>query len=79
LRNAEAAFGTAKDVRQDAREALQAVDATAGEFLGNAINGTSNNSNGVDFANVTFSDPPTQTECQLLADKMNELIGAWRR
>lgn len=47
--------------------------------LNGAIGGTSNNSNGVDFFNGTFSDPPTSGECQAMADKMNELIGALRR
>lgn len=36
LRNTEAAFGTAKDVRQDAVDALQAVDGVATDFLGQA-------------------------------------------
>ena len=47
--------------------------------LNNAIQGTSNNTNNVDFFYGGFSDPPTQGECQALADKMNELIQAMRR
>jgi hypothetical protein len=47
--------------------------------LDNAIQGTSNNTNGVGFFNGSFSDPPTAGECQVLADKMNEVIQALRR
>jgi hypothetical protein len=36
LRNAESAYGTAKDVRQDAVDALQAADAAAEAWLGEA-------------------------------------------
>ena len=47
--------------------------------LGSAINGTSNNSNGVSTLNMTVSDPPTQGEMQAIATKLDELIAALRR
>jgi hypothetical protein len=39
----------------------------------------SNNSNAVALLNLTVSDPPTQSEMQSIANKMDELIGALRR
>jgi hypothetical protein len=47
--------------------------------LSSAINGTSNNSNGVNTLNLTVSDPPTQGEVQAIAAKLDELINALRR
>ena len=47
--------------------------------LQNAIDGTSANSNGVDFLGMIVSDPPTQAEVQQIADKVDELISALRR
>ena len=47
--------------------------------LSSAINGTSNNSNGVGLLGMTVSDPPTQSEVQAIADKLDELILALRR
>ena len=44
-----------------------------------AFGGTSANSNTVQPLNLTVSDPPTQSEMQSLANKMDELIGALRR
>jgi hypothetical protein len=47
--------------------------------LNNAIQGTSNSTNSVDFFNGTFSDPPTAAECQALVDKVNLMLQAQRR
>ena len=47
--------------------------------LAGAINGTSNNSNTVATLGLVVSDPPTQTEMQSLANKMDELLVALRR
>jgi hypothetical protein len=47
--------------------------------LNGAIAGTSNSTNGVDFFNGSFSDPPTAAECQALANKVNEMLQAQRR
>ncbi|MFN0075461.1 MAG: hypothetical protein ACKVY0_03190 [Prosthecobacter sp.] len=47
--------------------------------LTTAINGTSSNSNAVAALGMTVSDPPTQSEMQQIADKMDELILALRR
>jgi hypothetical protein len=47
--------------------------------LNGAIQGTSNSTNGVDFFNGSFSDPPTAAECQALANKVNEMLQAQRR
>jgi hypothetical protein len=43
------------------------------------IPGTSNNSNAVGTLGMIVSDPPTQSEMQQIADKMDELINALRR
>ncbi|MFN0074842.1 MAG: hypothetical protein ACKVY0_00025 [Prosthecobacter sp.] len=47
--------------------------------LNSAINGTSNLSNAVATLGMTVSDPPTQSEMQQIADKVDELILALRR
>jgi hypothetical protein len=47
--------------------------------LGTAIGGTSANSNSVAQLGLTVSDPPTQTEMQTIANKLDELIAALRR
>ncbi len=47
--------------------------------LQDANNGTSANSNAVDFLSLTVSDPPTESEVQSIVDKVNEVIGALRR
>ncbi|MEQ1750714.1 MAG: hypothetical protein ABL974_14900 [Prosthecobacter sp.] len=47
--------------------------------LAGAINGTSNNSNAVATLGLVVSDPPTQTEMQSLANKVDELLVALRR
>ena len=44
-----------------------------------AILGTSANSNGVSTLGMVVSDPPTRSEVQTLADKLDELINALRR
>ena len=44
-----------------------------------AINGTSTNSNAVDTLGMVVTDPPTQSEVQQIADKVDELIAALRR
>jgi len=47
--------------------------------LSNAISGTSMNSNSVGTLGMYVSDPPTQSEVQTIADKLDELINALRR
>jgi len=47
--------------------------------LSSAISGTSANSNGVSTLGMAVSDPPTQGEVQMVADKLDELINALRR
>ncbi len=47
--------------------------------LDDAISGSSANSNGVSTLGLAVSDPPTQTEVQAIADKLDELILALRR
>ena len=47
--------------------------------LADAIATTSSNSNGVDTLGMAVSDPPTQSEMQQIADKLDELINALRR
>ena len=47
--------------------------------LTDAITGTSANFNGVAILGLTVSDPPTQSEVQVVANKLDELIGALRR
>ena len=51
--------------------------------LGNAITGalsqTSSNTNGVSTLGLAVSDPPSQGEMQLIANKLDELISALRR
>ncbi|MDZ4405526.1 hypothetical protein [Prosthecobacter sp.] len=44
-----------------------------------AISTTSSNSNNVATLGITVSDPPTQSEVQQIADKMDELIVMLRR
>lgn len=41
--------------------------------------GTSSNSNGVGTLGMIVSDPPTQSDVQTIADKLDELINALRR
>ena len=40
---------------------------------------TSSNSNSVSTLGLTVSDPPTQSEVQVLANKLDELINTLRR
>ncbi len=47
--------------------------------LNDAIATTSSNSNGVGTLGLAVSDPPTQSEMQQIADKLDELINALRR
>ncbi len=47
--------------------------------LEDAIATTSANSNGVETLGLAVSDPPTQSEVQAIADKLDELITALRR
>ena len=49
------------------------------ETLGTAIAGTSANTNNVQLLGLTVSDPPTQSEMQAIANKLDELITAQRR
>ena len=44
-----------------------------------AITGTSANSNSVSTLGMVVTNPPTQSEVQTLADKVDELILALRR
>ena len=43
------------------------------------MNSTSNVSNEVGTLGMNVSDPPTQSEMQTIADKVDELINALRR
>ncbi|MCX7010147.1 MAG: hypothetical protein NTY53_23405, partial [Kiritimatiellaeota bacterium] len=47
--------------------------------LSDAIATTSANSNGIMQLGLTVSDPPTQSEVQAIANKLDELIAALRR
>jgi len=47
--------------------------------LTTAIGGTSANTNAINRLGLTVSDPPTQTELQAVANKLDELIAALRR
>ena len=47
--------------------------------LSSQIDGTSANSNGVATLSMGISDPPTQSEVQTIADKVDELLNALRR
>ena len=47
--------------------------------LSPALGGTSANTNAVSQLGLTISDPPTQTELQTVANKLDELIVALRR
>jgi hypothetical protein len=67
----------------DGEQGIQGEPGTPGEVsfqqLADAIATTSANSNGVDTLGLTVSDPPTQSEMQQIADKLDELINALRR
>jgi hypothetical protein len=57
-------------------------EATMGDIqnaVNNAIAGTSNNSNSVSILDMTISDPPTQTDVQNIASRLDQLILALRR
>jgi hypothetical protein len=45
----------------------------------NVLSQSSNNSNGVNTLAMGVSDPPTQSEVQQIANKVDELIQALRR
>jgi hypothetical protein len=47
--------------------------------LTSAITGTAQNPSGVGDLGLTISDPPTQAELQMVANKVDELLGALRR
>jgi hypothetical protein len=47
--------------------------------INTAIGGTSANTNSIMLLNLTVSDPPTQSEMQSIASKLDELITALRR
>ena len=47
--------------------------------IGTAVGGTSANTNSVGLIAYAPSDPPTAADWQVLADKINELIGTLRR
>jgi len=44
-----------------------------------AVDGSSANTNAIGLLGLTVSDPPTQTEMQTIANKLDELIAALRR
>ena len=61
-------------------EVTNAALATAlSSALATAAANSSANSNGVAALGLTVSDPPTQTEMQAIASKLDELIAALRR
>ena len=47
--------------------------------IGTALGGTSANTNAIGQLGLTVSDPPTQSELQAVANKLDELIAALRR
>ena len=47
--------------------------------LAAAVQSTSSNSNAVSTLVMVVTDPPTQAEVQMIADKLDELITALRR
>jgi hypothetical protein len=47
--------------------------------LAEAIGGTANDCNSVQPLNLSVSDPPTQSDLQAVANKLDELIQALRR
>ena len=53
-------------------------DVSTGQ-LDMAIGTTSANSNAVGLLSIAFSDPPSQSQCQEIVDKLNELITELRR
>jgi hypothetical protein len=68
---------------QQATQGNDGAQGPAGEVtnmdLSTALGGTSANSNGVAQLGLTVSDPPTQSELQAVANKLDELIAALRR
>jgi len=64
-------------------EGAQGLQGLPGEVtsqqLNDAIAGTSANTNTIQLLGLTVSDPPTQSELQAIANKMDELIAALRR
>lgn len=64
-------------------QGAQGPQGAAGEVsaqqLSDAINGTSASSNSVIQLSLIVSDPPTQSEMQSIANKLDELIGVLRR
>ena len=67
----------------DGANGTNGADGAPGEVtaaaLATAIAGTSANSNAVATLDTSFSDPPTQAECEALRAKLNEVILALRR
>ena len=67
----------------DGAEGPSGSDGAPGEVsqqtLDDAIADTSRSSNAVDTLGMVVTDPPTQSEMQQLADKLDELINALRR
>ena len=57
----------------------EVTNATMGDAISSAIEGTPKNTNGVALLNLTVSDPPTRDEVQAVANKIDELIIAQRR
>jgi len=54
-------------------------DEVSAADLSFAFGATSANTNGVQLLGLTVSDPPTQSELQAVANKIDELINASRR
>ena len=52
---------------------------TVGDNLTTAISGTANNPLSLPPCAVTFSDPPTKSECEALRDWVNSAFDALRR
>ena len=57
----------------------EVTNADLASALSSAISGTSNNTNSVSTLGIIVSDPPTQSEMQSIANKLDELINALRR
>ena len=68
---------------QEGVQGMPGIDGAPGEVtnaqLTAAIGGTSSNTNAVSTMGLAVSDPPTQSEVQQLASKLDELITALRR
>jgi hypothetical protein len=77
--NAHFTFGIPRG--QDGANGLngEVTNADLSSALSSAISGTSNNTNPVSTLGMSVSDPPTQSEMQAIANKLDELINALKR